>query len=143
MRGCACDGNQGFAHVSCLVRQDWVLWADNRHEVKGEKIEANFDALLSCKLCKRQYNAAVLHALGWGIWKTQAAGEYRLGSEYAEALSTLGLCLSATGREAEAGEVANTLELLFLGQEKKQQDRERQRQDLTKVLEGLERKGSG
>ena len=25
VRGCACQGNQGFAHVSCLVRQDEIL----------------------------------------------------------------------------------------------------------------------
>jgi hypothetical protein len=148
VRGCACQGDQGFAHVSCLVRQDEVLWADRRHEVEDETISAaaEYEALLSCKLCKRQYNAAVLHALGWGIWKTQAnksltpsiAGSSDSDSEYTEALSTLALCLAATGREAESREVIDALEIFIEGYEREQQRRidelEQQRQDLTNRL---------
>ena len=72
-------------------------------------------------------------------------------SEYTEALSTLALCLAATGLEAEAKEVTDALEILIEGYDREQQrqidELKQQRQDLTnrltKALDETKRTGSG
>jgi len=99
VRGCACQGDQGFAHVSCLVRQSEVYVGEKTrelqekmvHKIKGEKYKGEvaqavsnrsatladiYDEVaelnklaLSCKLCKKKHDAIILHALGWGCWK--------------------------------------------------------------------------
>ena len=38
MRGCACQGNQGFAHVSCLVRQDEILVEETKDQMRECRI---------------------------------------------------------------------------------------------------------
>ena len=62
VRGCACRGENGFAHVSCLARgaqvavergaqNGWVRWH-------------------TCGLCEQEYHGVVRCALGWACWKT-------------------------------------------------------------------------
>ena len=125
MRGCACEGDQGFAHVSCLVRHDEILLEEANRKIiekmehqlaKNIKMELTltdgevhdiadqlYNSPLSCKLCKKKHNAIILHAIGWGFWK-QCAGksERRLPDDFlliAGALENLSNCLSESGHQ--------------------------------------------
>ena len=124
MHGCACQGNQGWVHVSCLVRRDEILldeakdraqshtW-DFRATVKNMEEAANIaKGMLSCKLCQKQYDGIILRALGWGCWKKCASkseqrwsagrDEYDAHTQITGALTNLAGCLSESGHHAEA-----------------------------------------
>ena len=62
VRGCACRGENGFAHVSCLARGAQA--AVERGGGPG------FDRWSTCGLCEQQYHGVVSCALGWACWKT-------------------------------------------------------------------------
>ena len=63
VRGCACRGSMGVAHVSCLVRQARLRSEDSIGQ------EGSMDVWDVCLLCKQQYHGAVCLALGWACWK--------------------------------------------------------------------------
>jgi hypothetical protein len=75
--------------------------------------------MLSCKLCKKQYDAIILHALGWGSWSRCASkSEQRLSAAESDescqitmALANLAECLRESGHQAEAKEVQKALVL--------------------------------
>lgn len=112
---------------TCLVRHDEVLIEDAKrqaqrkidHIVKtkpnmtNDEISDEVDQFwaigLSCKLCKKPHDAIILHALGWGYWKNCASKADRpLPEDYTKisaALTYLGICLTESGRHAEALEV--------------------------------------
>ena len=131
VRGCGCQGNQGFLHVSCLVRRDEILMDEAKDRVfatwdfeatisnmkDAEKIAKG---MLSCKLCKKRYDAKILRALGWGCWKrcaSKSEQRWSAGSDehtqITGALTNLGGCLSESGHQAEAAEVDRALQLAF------------------------------
>ena len=62
VRGCACRGGAGIAHVSCLAR--------------GAQVAVERDAKMGwlrwcmCGLCKQKYHGVVKCALAWACWKT-------------------------------------------------------------------------
>ena len=62
VRGCACRGAAGFAHVSCLARLAQV--AVERGTGPG------WDRWHECGLCEQEYHGVVACALGWACWKT-------------------------------------------------------------------------
>ena len=71
MRGCACRGTAGFAHVSCLAEQVKILCDEAEENNLGD------DALMvrrmrwhTCGLCEQNYHGVVRCALGWACWKT-------------------------------------------------------------------------
>ena len=66
VRGCACRGASGYAHVSCLARlaED----AGNR-ELRGAG-GPGFVRWHTCGLCEQKYHGLVACALGWACWKT-------------------------------------------------------------------------
>jgi len=71
VRGCACRGTAGFAHVSCLAEQVKILFAEVEEsnldcEVKNER----WHRWHTCSLCEQQYHGVVSCALGWACWKT-------------------------------------------------------------------------
>ncbi|CAH0379666.1 unnamed protein product [Pelagomonas calceolata] len=71
VRGCACRGTAGFAHVSCLAEQAKILFAEAEennldHKAKDDRWARWF----SCSLCKQEYHSVVACALGWACWKT-------------------------------------------------------------------------
>ena len=71
VRGCACCGSSGFAHVSCLAYQARSLvefGVDNR--LGDASLQARFDRWSTCRLCERDYHGVVACALGWACWKT-------------------------------------------------------------------------
>jgi len=66
VRGCACRGTMGLAHLSCLVRQAEVAMKEKEELNTGEgllKWQKCFD-------CGQGFHGAVCLALGWGAWKT-------------------------------------------------------------------------
>ena len=71
VRGCACRGTAGFAHVSCLAEQAKVLVAEAEENNLGEDaINARWRRWHTCGLCKQSYHGVVRCAFGWACWKT-------------------------------------------------------------------------
>ena len=71
VRGCACRGTAGFAHVSCLVEQAKILCAEAEENNLGNEVEnERFERWHTCSLCERRYHGVVQCALGWACWKT-------------------------------------------------------------------------
>ena len=62
VRGCSCRGENGFVHVSCLVRAAQVA-VERGGGLGGERWD-------TCGLCEQEYYGDVLCALGWACWKT-------------------------------------------------------------------------
>ena len=113
--------------MSCLVRQDEVSLEDSKRQdpIVGlvakhkteeslavgvlDTLEDRYKSGLSCKLCKKQHNAIILHALGWGHWQRCASkAEQPLAEDYTQisaALTYLGVCLAESGRMTEAMKV--------------------------------------
>ena len=107
VRGCACRGTAGFAHVSCLVRQERT---ESETRVEETKSFEDIGTLTSCKLCEKHYNAVVLLALGWAFWKKYAGKPE--DDMYGGALANLALCLSGADYEAEAKHVVMAFKLV-------------------------------
>jgi tetratricopeptide (TPR) repeat protein len=71
VRGCACRGTAGFAHVSCLAEQAKILWAEAEENNLGAKMRnARWDRWSECSLCEQSHHGVVRCALGWACWKT-------------------------------------------------------------------------
>ena len=68
VRGCACRGTAGFAHVSCLAEQAKILVAEA--EENNLDVESRWNRWYSCSLCEQQYHGVVRCALAWACWKT-------------------------------------------------------------------------
>ncbi|CAH0366736.1 unnamed protein product [Pelagomonas calceolata] len=76
VRGCACRGTSGFAHVSCLAEQAKILVAEGEENNLGLKAkEARWERWHTCSLCEQRYHGVVLCALGWACWKTYVERE--------------------------------------------------------------------
>jgi len=103
VRGCACQGEVGFAHVSCLVRQNECLVEPEVLEREGFNLNSFDEKLLLCSLCKRRHDADILHALGWGYWKLYAGKPER--RSYKEAIMMFYLYLLQSGCSEEAEQV--------------------------------------
>ena len=57
MRGCACRGTAGFAHVSCLAEQAKILFAEaeeNNLDWKAKNERAS--RWYACGLCEQHYH---------------------------------------------------------------------------------------
>ena len=61
MRGCACRGTAGVAHVSCLAEQAKILVAEA--EENNLPPHGKWARWSSCNLCKQNYHGVVLCAL--------------------------------------------------------------------------------
>ena len=71
MRGCACRGTAGFAHVSCLAEQAKILMDEAEENNLGWEVKnPRFDRWHTCSLCEQSYHGVVYCALGWAVWKT-------------------------------------------------------------------------
>ena len=78
VRGCACgdrdgvaSGSTGVAHVSCLVEEAKVLFAEALENNLGPKVyDERWRRWYACCLCEQRYHGAVKCALGWACWKT-------------------------------------------------------------------------
>ena len=105
VRGCACRGTSGFAHLSCLVRQAKLATSKNNEKADstddGENVEWPHELWDTCGLCEQEHHGVVKCALGWVCWTTYEGlpetCEMRRG-----AMMTLGNGLLATGRYEDA-----------------------------------------
>ena len=71
MRGCACRGTAGFAHVSCLAEQAKILVAEaEENNLDADVKFGRFCRWDLCSLCEQDYHGVVRCALGWACWKT-------------------------------------------------------------------------
>ncbi|CAH0365888.1 unnamed protein product [Pelagomonas calceolata] len=71
VRGCACRGTAGFAHVSCLAEQAKILVAEGEENNLGlSALNDRWARWDTCSLCKQMYYGVVYCALGWACWKT-------------------------------------------------------------------------
>jgi tetratricopeptide (TPR) repeat protein len=71
VRGCACRGTAGFAHVSCLAEQAKILFAEAEENNLAFKVKnERWNRWHTCSLCEQMYHGVVRCALGWACWKT-------------------------------------------------------------------------
>ena len=71
VRGCACRGTAGFAHVSCLAEQAKILFAEAlENNLGGKVLSERMGRWDTCSLCEQQYHGVVACALTWACWKT-------------------------------------------------------------------------
>ena len=102
VRGCACRGAAGFAHVSCLARQAKVLVAEaEERDLDGDAFGARWRRWDTCSLCKQDYHGVVRCALGWACWKTYL-GRPETDQLRHMAMAELGNGLSEADHEEEA-----------------------------------------
>jgi len=102
VRGCACRGTAGFAHVSCLVEQARILMNEAEENNLGVKVQhERWLRWSECSLCEQKYHGVVKCALGWACWKTYVG---RPETDWREqlAMSVLGNGLDAVGHHADA-----------------------------------------
>ena len=94
VRGCACRGASGFAHVSCLAKQ--AKLATDEADTQNA-----WDKWTTCGVCKQEHHGVVACALGWASWKTYVA---RPETDWARCRATtqLGNGLNEAGRDNEA-----------------------------------------
>ena len=102
MRGCACRGTAGFAHVSCLAEQVKILWAEvEENNLDGERAQSRWDQWHACSLCEQKYHGAVKCALGWACWKTYL-GRLERDHSHIMAINLLGNGLAAAEHHEDA-----------------------------------------
>jgi len=102
VRGCACRGTAGFAHVSCLAEQAKILVAEGEENNLDVKVmQARFGRWCTCSLCEQNYHGVVLCALGWACWKTYL-GRPETDRFRISAMGLLGSGLSAAKRHVDA-----------------------------------------
>ena len=71
MRGCACRGTAGFAHLSFLAEQAKILCDEaEENNLDAKAIHSRYHRWTTCSLCEQNYHGLVECALGWACWKT-------------------------------------------------------------------------
>ena len=93
VRGCACRGGAGYAHLSCLARQAQV-------EVERDA-QNGWKRWDTCGLCEQKYHGVVACALGWACWKTYV-GRPERDVIRSMAIMQLGNGLASAGRHEGA-----------------------------------------
>ena len=118
VRGCACRGTAGIAHVSCLVEQAKILCDEAEENNLGTKaFNERWRRWDTCSLCEQMYLGVVRCALGWACWKTyvgrpetdqlrclamgQLAGGLFAAKKYEDALPVQEADLSLSRRHGE------------------------------------------
>ena len=102
MRGCACRGTAGFAHVSCLAEQAKILVAEAEENNLDWKVQdERWERWYECSLCEQEYHGVVRCALGWACWKTYL-GRAETDEVRSMAMSVLGNGLGSAGRHEDA-----------------------------------------
>ncbi|MCP4244908.1 MAG: hypothetical protein GY772_30570, partial [bacterium] len=97
VRGCACRGTAGFAHVSCLAEQAKILVAEaEENNWDDDRFMPRWRQWYTCSLCEQQYHGVVRCALGWACWKTYV-GRPETDQTHGMAMSSLGSGLLEAG----------------------------------------------
>ena len=87
VRGCACRGDAGYAHVACLIRAEAELGPESR------------DGLGQCPTCRQYYHGAVRLAVAWGEWRAVARCNNK---RFFDALRELGMALHECDQHEDA-----------------------------------------
>ena len=102
VRGCACRGGAGFAHLSCLAKQAKILFAEAEENNLDFKVQnERFERWHTCSLCEQEYHGVVKCALGWACWKTYL-GRPEMNETRGMAMNLLGRGLFAAEHHADA-----------------------------------------
>ena len=94
VRGCACRGGAGYAHLSCLARGAQVA-------VERSADGLGFERWHTCGLCEQRYHGVVSCALGWACWKTYV-GRHEADETLGMAMTVLGTGLHYAGQDEDA-----------------------------------------
>jgi hypothetical protein len=101
VRGCACRGTAGVAHVSCLAEQAKILFEEAEENNLGDKVcNERWKRWYTCGLCEQKYHGVVSCALGWACWKTYVGRPE--DQTHLMAMSVLGNGLTGTNRYEDA-----------------------------------------
>jgi hypothetical protein len=101
VRGCACRGTAGFAHVSCLAEQAKLLVAEGLENNLAQKASTEWGRWHTCSLCEQKYHGVVQCALGWACWKTYV-GRPETDQVRGLAMTVLGNGLSVADHHEDA-----------------------------------------
>ena len=102
VRGCACRGTAGFAHVSCLAEQAKILMDETEENSLGFKVQnERWGRWYTCGLCEQRHHGVVQCALGWACWKTYG-GRPEKDDLRRTAINILGNGLSDTNHHEDA-----------------------------------------
>ena len=102
VRGCACRGTAGFAHVSCLAEQAKILFAEAEENNLDDKVlDERWRRWDTCSLCEQDYHGVVRGALAWACWKTYL-GRLETNQVRHMAMSILGNGLFKAGHLEDA-----------------------------------------
>ena len=107
VRGCACRGTAGLAHVSCLAEQAKILFAEAEENNLGGTLAERWDRWHMCSLCEQEYHGVVRGALGWACWKTYL-GRPETDRARLNAMRMLGNGLSIANHQEDALSVRET-----------------------------------
>jgi len=101
VRGCACRGTAGFAHVACLAEQAKILMEEAEENNLGDIVYASrWERWNVCSLCEQRYHGVVRCALGWACWKTYV-GRPEVDMVRRSAMTVLGNGLGAVNQYEE------------------------------------------
>jgi tetratricopeptide (TPR) repeat protein len=102
VRGCSCRGTAGFAHVSCLVEEAKLLFAEAEEDnLDWNAKNPRWLRWCLCSLCEQYYHGVVACALGWACWKTYL-GRPETDQVHGMAKGTLGNGLSSADHHEDA-----------------------------------------
>ena len=97
VRGCACRGTAGFAHVSCLAEQAKILLAEaEENNWDDDRWMPRWARWHTCSMCEQEYYGVVRGALGWACWKTHVGRP--------ETDDTLGMAMTVLGNGLSGAE---------------------------------------
>jgi hypothetical protein len=102
VRGCACRGTAGFAHVSCLAEQAKILYAEAEdNNLDWDVKDPRWIRWSACSLCEQNYHGFVRCAMGWACWKTHL-GRPEIDEVHDMAMNVLGNGLDEAGHHEDA-----------------------------------------
>jgi tetratricopeptide (TPR) repeat protein len=101
VRGCACRGTAGFAHVSCLAEQAKILMDEAEENNLIKKCSERWHRWHTCSLCEQDYHGAVKCALGWACWKAYVGRPKDTDRSRGLSMSLLASGLGQVGRQRE------------------------------------------
>ena len=96
VRGCACRGAAGVAHVSCLAKQAKILC--DEAEEDDERYDESWNKWNKCGMCKQHYHGMAINALGWACWKSYV-GLPEADDKRCAALRALSHCIAVDDRD--------------------------------------------
>ena len=107
VRGCACRGTAGFAHVSCLAEQAKILIAEALENNLIDELAKRWTRWRTCSLCEQDYHGVVMCALGCACWNTYVERP-ETDQVRSLAMTALGNGLSEAGHHEDALSVGET-----------------------------------